>query len=285
MPELPEVETVRRGLMLSLPGEEVACVEVLRPQSIGFPKASLFEKKLPGHRFLDIERRGKYLLFNLSGDAGLACHLRMSGRLLLVDGDAPTGRFLRINIKLKSGRELRFEDMRVFGRLWYKPPGQSFGDIIPTLNELGVEPLEGLTGNNLNTLFKGKKQSIKTALLDQRTIAGVGNIYADESLFRAGIHPQTAAGSLKHPQLEKLAIEIKSVLERAIELGGSTLRDYTDSSGVNGNYQHSSQVYGRTGKPCHVCKSAIKRLRLVGRSTHFCPKCQKLKVSRTLKES
>jgi formamidopyrimidine-DNA glycosylase len=274
MPELPEVETVRQGLSLELPGEVVNKVEVLRDESIAHPSAKAFCKILPGHSFEDVGRRGKYLLIKLSGGAGLAVHLRMSGRLLLLNNPRQPSNFLRVRIKLVSGRELRFEDMRVFGRLWYVPPGCTFEAIIPALNELGVEPLDDLDARHMLHLFKNKKQPVKSALMDQRLIAGIGNIYADESLFRAGIHPQTMAGLIKQAQADRLVEEIKQVLGQAIGLGGSSLRDYTDSRGVNGNYQNQALVYGRTGKPCNVCGEKIKRVKLAGRSSHFCPNCQ-----------
>jgi len=164
--------------------------------------------------------------------------------------------------------------MRVFGRLWFKGKAETMAKAVPGLSELGVEPLEGLSGVALTKLFKGKSQAVKSALLDQRLIAGIGNIYADESLFRAGIHPQLPAGKVSKVQSERLAREICAVLNRAIELRGSSLRDYTDSEGVNGNYQLDAFVYGRDGEPCRTCKTVIKRVRIVGRSSHFCPKCQ-----------
>lgn len=274
MPELPEVETIRQGLLLTLLGETIRRVEVLRAESIGYPDAKLFSKSLPGHRFEDITRRGKYLLIKLSDGAGLAVHLRMSGRLLLTQQSKKNSKFLRVRIILTSGRELRFEDMRVFGRLWYVPPHSNFVTVVPALAKLGVEPLEELDGRFLLQAFKKKSQSIKTALLDQTLIAGIGNIYADESLFKAGVHPQTEAGRLTMAQAQRLADEIKAVLKQAIVLGGSSVRDYTDSRGVNGNYQHGAQVYGRYGQLCHVCGKTIERIKLAGRSSHFCPQCQ-----------
>ena len=274
MPELPEVETVRQGLLLALPGEVVSKVDVLRKDSIGHPTAEQFARLLPGHSFEDVERRGKYLLMKLSGGAGLAVHLRMSGRLLLMKKGTRATKFLRVRIKLKSGLELGFEDMRVFGRLWFVPADSTFEEIIPGLAELGVEPLPDLAGSSLIKLFRKKTQAVKSALLDQRLIAGIGNIYADESLFLARIHPQSKAGSITREQADRLADQIKLVLAKAITLGGSSVRDYTDSRGVNGNYQNDAGVYGRTGQPCRVCGAAIKRIKLAGRSTHFCPKCQ-----------
>lgn len=298
MPELPEVETVRRGLELALAGDAIVAVEVLRDASIAYPDVEIFIASVPGHKFGKVLRRGKYLLIELDRGAGLACHLRMSGRLLVRDGiqgNTKTAKkaktikvaeteksmrepqFLRVRLVLASGRELHFEDMRVFGRLWFKPKGKTFEDVIPSLALLGVEPLESLTSAHLECAFKGKVQAVKTALLDQHILAGVGNIYADESLFLSGIHPTVSASKVTAEQLVKLVDNVKLVLSRAIESGGSTLRDYTDSSGVNGNYQNLAWVYGREGQPCRQCASPIERIKLNGRSSHFCSQCQPIR--------
>jgi len=291
MPELPEVETVRRGLEALLKGDAIKSARVLREASIEYPDVRTFEKSVRGHSFVSVARRGKYLLLQLDDEAGLACHLRMSGRLIVRQGavkkspkksasgegakvDTREPQFLRVIFHLESGRELHFEDMRVFGRLWYKPKGASFEQIIPTLAELGVEPFDDLDGKYLQKAFSKKVQAIKTALLDQRVLAGVGNIYADESLFLSGLHPATAAKLIKLHQLELLSNNIKMVLERAIISGGSTLRDYSDSSGVNGKYQNEALVYGREGEPCRKCGALIERMKLGGRSSHYCPFCQ-----------
>lgn len=318
MPELPEVETVKRGLQLALAGDAIVAVEVLRDASIAFPDVDAFISALPGHKFGQVLRRGKYLLIELDRGAGLACHLRMSGRLIVREASesgakaSKTARaakaatkaattstkpeiaaktirapqFLRVRIMLASGRELHFEDMRVFGRLWFKPKGKTFEDVIPSLVQLGVEPLESLTSAHLSSAFKGKNQAVKTALLDQHILAGVGNIYADESLFLSGIHPTIAAGKVSDEQLNRLVENVQLVLSRAIESGGSTLRDYTDSSGVNGNYQNLAWVYGREGEPCRQCSSLIERIKLNGRSSHFCIQCQPLKrkISRPIRK-
>ena len=318
MPELPEVETVKRGLQLALAGDAIVAVEVLRDASIAFPDVDAFISALPGHKFGQVLRRGKYLLIELDRGAGLACHLRMSGRLIVREASesgakaSKTARaakaatkaattstksertaktirapqFLRVRIMLASGRELHFEDMRVFGRLWFKPKGKTFEDVIPSLVQLGVEPLESLTSAHLATAFNGKNQAVKTALLDQHILAGVGNIYADESLFLSGIHPTIAAGKVSDQQLNRLVENVQLVLSRAIESGGSTLRDYTDSSGVNGNYQNLAWVYGREGEPCRQCSSLIERIKLNGRSSHFCIQCQPLKrkISRPIRK-
>jgi formamidopyrimidine-DNA glycosylase len=275
MPELPEVETVRRGLQRQLAGAMIKQVKVLRTDSVGHPSPAEFARVLKGKRFDAVGRRGKYLLIELNDGYGMGAHLRMSGRLLVLSAKDEEPDHVRVRLTLEDGRKLVFDDTRVFGRLWALAPGDSFEEVIPALKVLGPEPLEGLDNEHLLSSFKNKKQCIKTALLDQTIIAGIGNIYADESLHRARINPTRAAGDLTAAELKRLGKEIQLVLNNAIELGGSTLRDYTDSSGVNGNYQHEALVYGRKDEPCRSCKSKIVRVKLNGRSSHYCPRCQK----------
>lgn len=278
MPELPEVETVRRGLQKQLPGLTISAAKVLRPESIGHPSPSAFAKQIVNHTFQSIDRRGKYLLINLSDGAGLAVHLRMSGRMLIVDSgkSKKPGPHVRVTLTMNGGKQLWFEDMRVFGRMWYVAPGESFDDIVSGLADLGIEPLQGqLNAKYLKSAFSNRKQPIKSALLDQTVIAGIGNIYADESLHISGVAPTAPANSLSNKQYGILAENIIAVLANAIELGGSSIRDYVNSEGVNGNYQHSAFVYGREGKPCTKCKTVISRIKLAGRSSHFCPRCQR----------
>jgi len=285
MPELPEVETVRQGLLRHLIGRKIVGATVLRPDSIGFPSPAQFTRQIVGHTFNDISRRGKYLLFHLDKKGGMVVHLRMSGRLLIIPKPASRQSLdvrdshIRVRLALDDGAELLFEDMRVFGRIWFIPGGKKFEDIVSGLSDLGPEPLEHLTGKHLHKLLQKKTQSIKTTLLDQSVVAGIGNIYADESLFHAGINPLRPSGQLSLAELNLLSDKIRLVLSSAIALGGSTLRNYTDSSGVNGSYQHKSWVYGRKDKPCRRCKTKIQRVKLNGRSTHFCPKCQPQKNS------
>ncbi len=280
MPELPEVETVRQDLLSRIIGESIASVEIYRPQSIAHPSPKQFAALLPGHRFVDIDRRGKYLLLHLEGVHGkalLVLHLRMSGRLLFLEkGTKKANQFLRIRLLLQSKKQLLFEDMRVFGRLWFVPPDSNLTAIIPALANLGPEPLSGLTASQLRQVFKGRRQVIKAALLDQTLLAGIGNIYADEILFKAQINPLTPAGQLTAKQYRTLSHVMPRLLKQAIDLGGSSLKDFKNSQGVNGNYQNISLVYGRTGKNCRVCQTLIIRLKIAGRSSHFCPQCQPL---------
>lgn len=275
MPELPEVETIRRGLASTLPGRKIVQVEVLRADSIACPSARLFAKKLLGHTFEEIDRRAKYILCHLDRNAGLGIHLRMSGRILLVK-KKKADKHLRVRIALDNGQELHFEDMRVFGRLWYVEPGQTFEEVISALTLLGPEPDQIIKQSDFHKTLSKRNQAIKTALLDQHLVSGIGNIYADESLYLARIHPMKKAKDLSTKQVNTLVDKSKQVLAKAIELGGSSLRDYRDSQGVNGQYQGQSLVYGRTGEPCISCKTAIERVKIAGRSSHFCPKCQTL---------
>lgn len=278
MPELPEVETVRRGLQKQLPGSTITGARVLRPDSVGHPSPTAFAKQVVGHRVTAVERRGKYLLIHLDRGAGLSVHLRMSGRLIVVPAKkSKPGSHVRIILTMDGGKELWFEDMRVFGRMWYVPPGKNFEDVVGGLADLGIEPLNGeLDGRFLKQAFANRKQPIKSALLDQTVIAGIGNIYADESLHISQIRPNKPARSLTGQQYETLAKNIRQVLSQAIKLGGSSVRNYVDADGVNGNYQRTAYVYGREGESCLTCKKGeITRIKLAGRSSHFCPQCQR----------
>jgi len=274
MPELPEVETVARGLNKFLRGETVSEVEVLRLDSVGHPQVKEFIRLMKGRTFGEARRRGKYIIVDLSEKSALVIHLRMSGRLVLKEKKEPDDPFLRVRFRLESGRELHYEDMRVFGRLWFVPKGTAVEKIVTGIQSLGVEPLSDLTAEYLLETLAGKNQPIKNALLDQTIIAGIGNIYADESLFLSNINPLMPSGKLQLKQLQVLTKKIIEVLERSVELGGTTLRDYKDLKGVNGDYQNAAWVYGRDKEACTVCGTTIERVKLAGRSSHFCPKCQ-----------
>jgi formamidopyrimidine-DNA glycosylase len=282
MPELPEVETVRRGLESELVGEVISKVEVLRDQSIEYPNKRNFVKNVTGKRIQSMSRRGKYLLFHFDDGTYMVAHLRMSGRFVVFkSGPKPSSKtsalnHIRVKFTFASARELWFDDTRVFGRLWFVEDGEDLNQAVPGLANLGMEPLNGMRGQHLQKSFANCRRAIKTALLDQTFVAGIGNIYADECLHLSKLHPLRPAAELSLAELNTLAKNIKLVLEAAIEAGGSTIRDYKDSTGVNGNYQNEAYVYGRTGQPCRVCKGTITRIKLNGRSTHFCPSCQPL---------
>lgn len=286
MPELPEVETVRRGLEPVLSGARLSRVRQNRPD-LRFPFPERFPGRLEGATVQRIDRRAKYLLMPLSTGETWVSHLGMTGRFTL-DGDqlgefeerAPaTGKHEHLTLcATKDGRTTRigFADARRFGFMGLIPTDQVEGH--PWFSALGPEPLGNrFSGVHLGEAFAGRKQNIKVSLLDQRIVAGLGNIYVCEALFRARISPLVAAGKVSRPRLEVLAAEVRNVLNDAIRAGGSTLRDFANAEGGQGYFQHRFDVYGREGKPClrDGCGGVVKRVVQGGRSTFFCPACQK----------
>jgi formamidopyrimidine-DNA glycosylase len=273
MPELPEVETIRCDLLPLLRGRAFAHVWVSpeAPRLVQAPTAADFACLLPGRRIEDITRRGKYLVFHLAGGLHLVVHLRMTGALLHRPAGAPLDRYVRAVLSLDDGSELRFSDLRKLGAMWLVP------DPALVLGRLGPEPLDGgLTPSLLRELTARRRAPIKSVLLDQRALAGLGNIYADEALFAAGLHPQRPASSLSDSEVERLHGAIRRVLIAALGDRGSSFRDYVDASGQEGWHQFRVQVFRRTGQPCHVCGREIARVKVAGRSTHFCSQCQPL---------
>jgi formamidopyrimidine-DNA glycosylase len=272
MPELPEVETIRRDLLPVLRGRAFTHVWV-SPDALRLvqaPPLADFARLLPGRRIEDISRRGKFLVFHLSGGLYLVVHLRMTGALLHRPSSAPPDRYVRAVLSLDDGSELRFSDLRKFGALWLVL------DPSTVLGRLGPEPLErGLTPSRLRELTARRRAPIKSLLLDQRALAGLGNIYADEALFAAGLHPQRPAGSLSDSEVKRLHKAIRRVLTEALEDRGASFSDYVDASGREGRHQFRVQVFRRTGQPCYVCGREIARVKVAGRSTHFCPRCQR----------
>ncbi len=266
MPELPEVETVVRTLRPRLVGQILQKInlgrsDILTPSDCDLPAS------LEGQRVRSIERRGKKIIIRVGIDAALGVHLGMTGRLTVESEDAPKLPHTHLSIDLAKQQQLRFRDPRRFGGLWYWK-GKGWAE-----ENMGPEPL-GLRTTTLAKALGRTRRVIKTALLDQSIVAGVGNIYADEALFRARIHPETPANELSTSQVTALNKAIKQVLTRAINHRGSTLRDYVDAEGSAGGFQKLHQVYARANEPCVRCKTALQRLVLGGRSTHFCPKCQ-----------
>ena len=286
MPELPEVETVRRGLEPVLAGARLGSVRQNRPD-LRFPFPDQFPERLEGATVQRIDRRAKYLLMPLSTGETWVSHLGMTGRFTL-DGEqlgefeetAPaTGKHEHLTLcATKDGRTTRigFADARRFGFMGLIPTDQV--EAHPWFSALGPEPLGNrFSGAHLAEAFAGRKQNIKVSLLDQRIVAGLGNIYVCEALFRARISPLVAAGKVSRPRLEVLAAEVRNVLDDAIAAGGSTLRDFANAEGGQGYFQHRFDVYGREGKPClrDGCGGVVKRVVQGGRSTFFCPVCQK----------
>ncbi|MGP1387113.1 MAG: DNA-formamidopyrimidine glycosylase [Thainema sp.] len=281
MPELPEVETVRRGLEAVTLDQSIIEGEVLLDRTVAYPAVPTeFVNGVVGTAISGWHRRGKYLLAQLQRQeqaAGwLGVHLRMTGQLLWLDPAEPVQKHCRVRLFFDARRELRFVDQRTFGRMWWVPPGQPPESIITGLQKLGAEPLsDEFSLDYFSRVLKNRRRPIKNALLEQSLIAGIGNIYADEALFMSHIHPLTLASELQSAQLEKLHAAIIEVLETSIGEGGTTFSDFRDIQGVNGNYGGLAWVYGRDRTPCRVCGTTIERIKLAGRSAHFCPQCQR----------
>jgi formamidopyrimidine-DNA glycosylase len=293
MPELPEVETIARGLAKRVTGDVVEAVWLgNKPEPLKSPAREI-AATLEHSRIVTVRRMGKNIVFDLErngvasaasparpvvakGRAGAnpgtpsraqwIVHLGMTGSLQISEPEAEVPRHTHAILRLASGRELRFTDPRRFGRLSISRTGD--------FEAGGVEPLE-VDFEEFFALFRGRKTPIKSALLNQKLLRGVGNIYADESLFRAGIRPRRRAASISRDQMQKLFVALKEVLREAIALGGSSVSDYVDADGQEGFFQLEHRVYGREGEPCLVCKTPIRRVVIAGRSSHYCPNCQK----------
>lgn len=278
MPELPEVETIARGLDKRVTGDRVESVWLGQKKETLKSPAAEIAATLEQSRIATVHRMGKHIVFDLeTNGSGRAkrpapakvqwiVHLGMTGRLQVCDPQAEIEKHTHAILKLASGRELRFVDPRRFGRLSVARAGD--------FDAGGIEPLE-IDLERFVGLFRGRKTPIKSALLNQKLLRGVGNIYADESLFRAGIRPRRRAASINQELLGKLFVAVQEVLKEAIALGGSSISDYVDADGEEGFFQLQHRVYGREGEPCLKCKTPVKRIVIAGRSSHYCPKCQK----------
>jgi len=301
MPELPEVETIARGLSSRVMGDVIESVWLgSKPEPLKSPAVEIV-RTLESRRITAVRRVGKHIVFDLELADGVGrapsparrrhktrslpspkkaagggarptqessaqwiVHLGMTGRMVVCEADSETAKHTHLVAKLASGRELRFVDPRRFGRL----------SVAHGFEAGGSEPLE-VQLDHFVSLFHGRKTPIKSALLNQKLLRGVGNIYADESLFRAGIRPRRRASSLTRDDLRRLYPAVQEVLREAIALGGSSVSDYVDADGEEGFFQLQHRVYGREGEPCLVCRTPIKRVVIAGRSSHYCPKCQK----------
>jgi formamidopyrimidine-DNA glycosylase len=251
---------------------------VLLKRTLAYPlSVSEFWQEIEGAAIAQWQRRGKYLLAKLTKNKGwLGVHLRMTGQLLWVDRNEPLQKHARIRLFLGADRELRFVDTRTFGKFWFVPPQHSPEEIITGLQLLGAEPFsDDFSLSYFVEKIQKSQRNIKTLLLDQSVVAGIGNIYADEALFKSGIRPDAIASRLKPTQIENLRKAVIEVLETAIDKGGTTFSDFLSVTGVNGNYGGIALVYGRKDEPCRVCGTAIERIKLGGRSSHFCPRCQR----------
>jgi formamidopyrimidine-DNA glycosylase len=313
MPELPEVETIARGVNQRVRGDRIVAAWFSRHREPFKTPAARQAKGLEGRAILAVHRTGKHIVcemgtadgnvqfhpsrskraadsstrFARSGAARVGhpsaslgelknepsaqwiVHLGMTGRLLVTTPDASVAAHTHARLSLMSGRELRFVDPRRFGRLEYRDLSRRAG-----FHAAGADPLE-VTAAEFARLFRGRKLAIKAALLNQKLLSGVGNIYADESLFHAGIRPRRQSGRLTRAEVEKLRLALVEVLENAIRLGGSSVSDYVDADGVRGFFQLEHCVYQRTGLPCRLCQTPIRRIVVAGRGTHYCPRCQR----------
>ncbi|HET9284996.1 MAG TPA: bifunctional DNA-formamidopyrimidine glycosylase/DNA-(apurinic or apyrimidinic site) lyase [Candidatus Angelobacter sp.] len=269
MPELPEVETIANGLHKRVAGDCIESVWVgSKPEPLKSP-AKEIASTLEGAQVAGVRRVGKHIVFDLQSkkhpDSQWIVHLGMTGRMLVVTPETEMPAHTHLVAKLQSGRELRFVDPRRFGRLEVRQ-GSFSGP--------GAEPLQ-ISSDDFAKLFHRSKAPIKAALLNQKLLHGVGNIYADEALIRAGIRPRRRANSLTQAELSKLHAAVQKVLKAAIAAGGSSISDYVDADGEAGFFQIQHRAYGREGKPCLKCKTPIKKIVVAGRGTHYCPKCQK----------
>lgn len=272
MPELPEVETVRRSIEGRLVGERLKGVRLFFPGCVeGLPPEEL-PRRLSGKWIEGVERIGKYLILLLSGGARLAVHLRMTGRLQLTSVENPgVGPYTRLLFEFDSGLALRFDDVRKFGRVMWFPSLEALKARI----EVGPEPIAPeFTLEWFRALLSGRKRPIKSLLLDQRLIGGVGNIYADEALFQAKVAPWREAGSLTPDEAEAVWRALGDTLREGVKYKGTTLRDYVDGDGRPGGYGERLRVYGREGKPCPRCSQPVARVKIGGRSSFHCPRCQ-----------
>jgi len=271
MPELPEVETTRRGIAGHLTDRRIDLV-IVRERRLRWPIPIGLEARLAGQTITDVARRAKYL-YIVTKNGSAIMHLGMSGSLRIVQADVAVQKHDHYDVRMDSGDILRFNDPRRFGCLLWS---QDDPATHPLLAKLGPEPLSNsFSGNYLHTVSRGRKASIKQHLMNSQIVAGVGNIYASEALFLAGIHPKRAAGRIGLERMEALTQSIKTVLEKSIQVGGTTLRDYYNGNGQPGYFSQELQVYGHAGEPCRNCATPIRQIVLGQRSTFYCPDCQR----------
>jgi len=286
MPEMPEVETIAQDLKRRIVGQTVADVIVQWPRSVAWLSSESFSQQVIGRRLEDVTRRGKFIIIRLAPPKLLVVHLGMTGWLLGDKGhdasafrEATANAHTRVLIQFASDRTLRFQDVRKFGRVYLVDDARE----IPLLRDLGPEPLsEAFTPAVLGQLLRGHRRQIKPLLLDQRILAGLGNIYVDESLWQARIHPRLLSHRLSIDQVKRLYHAIRQVLAWAIENGGTTLRDYRNPDGEPGHNQWSLSVYGRKGERCGRCGQVVCRITVGGRGTYYCPTCQPFRPTRVL---
>lgn len=274
MPELPEIETVKRTLTPLLPGRRIEAVLLNKPEVVAYPAPEIFVARLAGASVSELTRRGKYLLLHLASGDTLIVHLRMTGRFLYAPADYAQKPHTHVIFSLDNGDELRFSDVRRFGRLWLIPKGEV--DTVSGIHRLGPEPFSAdCDAAYYCHKLSGRRVCIKQGLLDQSVVAGLGNIYADETLFLTGIDPRRPAGQLTEAEWQALAAAIPQVLQSAIANNGTTFNDFLDGTGREGQNMPHLRAYGRVGKPCLNCGTNMEKLVVAGRGTTFCPNCQK----------
>jgi formamidopyrimidine-DNA glycosylase len=271
MPELPEVETTRRGLEPHVVGRRVRDVVVRNP-NLRWPVPRGIGRRLAGEEVRAVRRRGKYLLFDV-GEGHLLVHLGMSGRLTIVPSESPARKHDHVDVNFEGAKTLRLTDPRRFGAfLWLPRKAEQHA----LLRHLGLEPLDrAFTGEALHERARGRKVAVKLFLMNSHIVTGVGNIYASEALFRAGIHPLREAGRISRARWDRIAQAVRETLERAVEKGGTTLRDFASADGAPGYFLAECAVYGREGRPCVRCGTKVRAIRQAQRSTFFCPRCQR----------
>ena len=275
MPELPEVETVRKGLERLVVGKTIDAVTVLWPRIIELPEVPLFQAFLSGQEIIGVQRRGKFLILKLT-DFDLVSHLRMEGKYEYFPSaqTAIQDKHTHVIFQMQDGSQLQYRDVRKFGRMALVPKNQS--SKYKGIQQLGPEPLShDFDKIAFQEALKKKTMAIKPLLLNQKIVVGLGNIYVDESLWLASIHPERLASSLTERETSLLYESIIAVLGQAVEAGGTTIRTYANALGEAGTFQVSLQVYGQTGQPCARCQTPIQKIKVAQRGTHFCPTCQK----------
>jgi formamidopyrimidine-DNA glycosylase len=271
MPELPEVETTVNDLRPQLQGRKITGVKIIKSGSVAEPAEAAFVQGLAGRRIMSLGRRGKYLVFKLDNGQFLIVHLRMTGSLIVLPAKQEPEKYVRILIELEGGRNLHFRDLRRFGRMWLVDDEQS------VVGELGIEPLgPDFTPEFFTSLLKKRTTAIKPLLLNQALIAGVGNMYADEALYLARIHPRQPADSLRKNEVKKLYAAVREVLQQGIKNKGASTDTYLRPDGGKGQAHLAFQVAHQKGKSCGECGGAVERIVVGQRGTFFCPKCQKL---------
>ncbi|MGF7186216.1 formamidopyrimidine-DNA glycosylase [Desulfitispora alkaliphila] len=273
MPELPEVETVRKSLEQVVVGKRIESADIFLDKIVKCDNSE-FISHISDKKIINIDRRGKYLLINLEDNLTIVIHLRMTGRLTAVPASVDREKYTHLVLYLDDGSELRFADMRQFGTVNLINTGNY--ETIHGLWTLGPEPLaDEFTLEIFKERMKRRKTKVKQVLLNQQVVAGIGNIYADEILFEAGINPERSVDQLSHSELTKLHESIKNVIAKGVKYRGTSIKDYVDGFGVKGEFQNYLCVYGQGGQPCPKCGREISKIKVGGRSTHYCSKCQK----------